>query len=1734
MAMSAALPPPLAPACVLGFRPSVRSPLHWMSDGELMMSVGPRTLSRFDVDTRTQSLLHASPEAVAITAIAVSPGRGQVLVAEFHHDGASALVLHELGDDAGASSATPVSPGGGGGGARRRRRRAITGVELGSGPVTALNFTPDGRHFLVASAGPNVTLSYVAWGKGAVVATAKGATGPGPGCTPTHLPIAQVDACVQDPSRILASGGGTIRLFTHSAGDEKLAPAMLDLRGEPPPAWTCHAWVNEDRFLAGTAAGEVWVFQGGSVLKRLACGGKKGAPPSPVASLLPLGSGFLAGCEGGFIKLFEKSEVSTNFYSLAHSAAISVKAVEAGEEPLAAPPGAAGRVVALAVTPSEDGLAAATAGGGVYTFSFAKLEASRKGGRQDFFAWALGNLHPFWCGAQGQQSRAEMAAQLASGGAPPPVISPLGGTAFLPLAPAAGGSAAGGAKPPPCGVVGVDIALSRPLMVSAGADRAVRVWNLTGASGGGGGGGRDGDGGSTPREGGGGGSGGSDSGNSVAGGALGNWGTGGAAPSTTPAFEFAHVFSEPLRSISLHPSGTTLLVATDTAVAVCTLYARSLCVVKELPLRSCGVVRFNKAGTLFAAAAGTNISVFSTYEFALAVTLRGHAAPVVALSWGPDDRTLASADAGGSIILWAAAMPNAVAGGVVPVSPLAAFAPSVVVSAEAARAEGAGPPGGGTAFVGKVIARVDAPEFVPTAIAFGAGEREVLVAGIVKDAAAAGSGAPPRGVKFAAGSAGAGGGDGAGEPGDDALTPGPTLRVYDLSGGADAFGSNRGGGGRRPGAALGPKAVLPTGGVPLLVLATALLPISGAPGISAPQCRVLLAGMGARAREKSPLGSGSGGGGSAHVPFVVPTGGGGGSERGGGGGGALNATAVLSGTAELPLTEVAARALPHADPAGGLRAYRLPLPTAGASVGAAALPYGFHAVAGKASPFGFWERLAGHGGGCTAIAVAPGDHTYVATGGADGSVVLWALSPVPPPPGVVPPAPGGRPSSVAGAAAAAGGGSGEDGTSFAVGDAVGDPRASPFWIPWQDALAVPRADFDALRSSEADLTDRLSHLSLANKAAARAKEAEYGAESGALEERLVAEAAAARDALELARANKEEARARGAEALAALTVRLAGEVDAQRALYTARIAGESARLDRKVAEKEALVARVAATARAYGAETAALDAAAREAAAEEIAALTRECEALEADAAALARAGAARAGALGDDVDAEVEALRAGGILRVAAAAATSASLKAAATVQQKALSALNAELAEVRDSATDAASEESRAAAAILSLVKDVAGQRKELAERNALVEEKDARIRELKERCQELEKFKFVLNYKIQELKRQVLPRKRDIVALRATLREMELELLELHKSSSLLNLMLGELAMRRNGLRRAVAGLTAGTASQKERLANVQRDMRSLGAIAGAGRDAAAAAAAAAAAVPPPRSPGGAPQSPGAAGAAASDAGRRAAAAAVKVEQLLVGAYQKYIHGAASAGPPGDALPTFDAATGELKFPIGVAPDDVAAEVARNRGHLETAVGDLHRKLASAEENSAQGAARLMAQNTLLIGEVNDLRRGLRYAFAALSRAREVVGLPPLEPPALLNDATVAAPAEPEGPPRTPVAAGGGGGGGAAAGATAAAPPRALITLAASGRRTGAALGVVGAAGTQRPPSTAAAVPASPLALPEARAALGGAAGKKPAAPLSARSATAAGAAALKEKIAELRVGGGSIVL
>ena len=70
------------------------------------------------------------------------------------------------------------------------------------------------------------------------------------------------------------------------------------------------------------------------------------------------------------------------------------------------------------------------------------------------------------------------------------------------------------------------------------------------------------------------------------------------------------------------------------------------------------------------------------------------------------------------------------------------------------------------------------------------------------------------------------------------------------------------------------------------------------------------------------------------------------------------------------------------------------------------------------------------------------------------------------------------------------------------------------------------------------------------------------------------------------------------------------------------------------------------------------------------------------------------------------------------------------------------------------------------------IEAQKAELESRRATIDDKDARIIELKKKTQELEKFKFVLDYKIKELKRDILPRENNIASLHEQVNKMQIE--------------------------------------------------------------------------------------------------------------------------------------------------------------------------------------------------------------------------------------------------------------------------------------------------------------------------------------------------------------------------
>lgn len=94
-----------------------------------------------------------------------------------------------------------------------------------------------------------------------------------------------------------------------------------------------------------------------------------------------------------------------------------------------------------------------------------------------------------------------------------------------------------------------------------------------------------------------------------------------------------------------------------------------------------------------------------------------------------------------------------------------------------------------------------------------------------------------------------------------------------------------------------------------------------------------------------------------------------------------------------------------------------------------------------------------------------------------------------------------------------------------------------------------------------------------------------------------------------------------------------------------------------------------------------------------------------------------------------------------------------------------------------------------IQDLDKQVAEMKKEIDERNVAIQEKEQQIYDTLRTNQELEKYKFVLNHKIQELKDQIEPRDREIQQLKEKIQDMETELESHRETNASLRLQLYE---------------------------------------------------------------------------------------------------------------------------------------------------------------------------------------------------------------------------------------------------------------------------------------------------------------------------------------------------------
>lgn len=145
-------------------------------------------------------------------------------------------------------------------------------------------------------------------------------------------------------------------------------------------------------------------------------------------------------------------------------------------------------------------------------------------------------------------------------------------------------------------ILGMDVCIRKPLVVTCGADKSVRVWNYV-----------------------------------------------------EKTCELCKFFNEEAYSVAFHPSGFHLIIGFSDKLRLMNLLMEDMKIYKDIPIKACRECRFSNGGQYFAAVSGNTVQVYKTYTCEPLEPLRGHNNRVRSIAWTADDSMLVSTGADGAV-----------------------------------------------------------------------------------------------------------------------------------------------------------------------------------------------------------------------------------------------------------------------------------------------------------------------------------------------------------------------------------------------------------------------------------------------------------------------------------------------------------------------------------------------------------------------------------------------------------------------------------------------------------------------------------------------------------------------------------------------------------------------------------------------------------------------------------------------------------------------------------------------------------------------------------------------------------------------------------------------------------------------------------------------------------------------------------------------------------------------------
>ncbi|KAJ9451555.1 hypothetical protein DIPPA_17536 [Diplonema papillatum] len=148
-------------------------------------------------------------------------------------------------------------------------------------------------------------------------------------------------------------------------------------------------------------------------------------------------------------------------------------------------------------------------------------------------------------------------------------------------------------------VTAVDVCIQKPIVVTASADKQIRIWNFV-----------------------------------------------------KHRVEIRQQFPEEALCVSCHPTGLRLLVGFKFKMCMYSVLVDTLHLCQEFPIKQCREVRFSNGGQYFAAVVVNRIFIFNAYSFEPIGHLTGHSSMVKSFTWARNDQAIISAGFEGAIYEW--------------------------------------------------------------------------------------------------------------------------------------------------------------------------------------------------------------------------------------------------------------------------------------------------------------------------------------------------------------------------------------------------------------------------------------------------------------------------------------------------------------------------------------------------------------------------------------------------------------------------------------------------------------------------------------------------------------------------------------------------------------------------------------------------------------------------------------------------------------------------------------------------------------------------------------------------------------------------------------------------------------------------------------------------------------------------------------------------------------------------